>query len=164
MPDFRPSDQGFARWQVLELTTPDGIEYLRVTHIFDHDVYVMRIKETLDVRHARRPIRYGLSDFMAMSGRAGARWGRISMPPEFISPPPSDSRRAQKMEVCWQLIEPLVELFESSTNLNTAHFTSLIRARAEAKNFSFDSARRLLLRYYYFGGTKYALLPFHPGT
>ncbi|WP_050469216.1 DDE-type integrase/transposase/recombinase [Herbaspirillum chlorophenolicum] len=164
MPDFRPNDLGFARWQVLEFSTPIGIEYLRVTHIFDRDVYVMKVKEALDVRHARRPIRYSLTDFKAMSERAGARWGRISMPAEFISPPPSDSRRAQQMEICWQLIEPLIDLFESSMNLSMAHFTSLIRARAEAKSFSFDSARRLLLRYYYFGGTKNALLPFHPGT
>ncbi|WP_299537209.1 hypothetical protein [uncultured Herbaspirillum sp.] len=164
MPDFQPNDSGFARWQVLELSTREGIQYLRVTHIFETHLYVMRVHEHLDVRTAGRPIKYSLHDFAQLSRRVGARWGRIAMPKEFVMTPPAESRRAEQMETGWQLIQPLVDLFENEDNLRPANFSSLIRAQALAKGFSFDGTKRLVLRYYYFGGTKNALLPFHPGA
>ncbi|MBI1891248.1 MAG: transposase family protein [Burkholderiales bacterium] len=56
------------------------------------------------------------------------------------------------------MIEPLVTAFEKEENLKRSRYTSLIRQRAEALDVSFITLNRLLLRYYYFGGTKNALL------
>jgi len=164
MPDFLPNDIGFARWQVLELPTDEGVHYLRVTHIFKNDVFVMRIKEPIDVRYATRPTRYGLREFIKLSGRADTRWGRIAMPAQLIAKPEENSWRSDQAEAAWDLIEPLVEALENRENLSSANFSVLIRVRAQAKDASFNGVKRLLLRYYYFGATKMALVPFLPGA
>ncbi len=116
------------------------------------------------MRYANRPARYSLRDFVSLGDRPGARWGRIAMPTELIAQPLAGSRQSDQVESSWNLIEPVLNSFEQRDNLRAANFSALIRARSQAKDVSYDTVKRLVLRYYYFGGTKNALVPFLRGV
>ena len=62
------------------------------------------------------------------------------------------------------MVEPLVNAFKHKTNLSRQNFTALIRQHAKDTETSQTTLLRTLLRYYYFGGTRLALLPLPPGA
>ena len=138
--------------------------YLRLTHVFRDSVYALWVSEPEGARYARRPSRMPLEALDELAKVRESTWGRLVLPPALSQSPPSDSPLATSLESAWQLIEPLVEDLKSETALSRSRFTALIQQRAEATQSSFVSLRRMLLRFYYFGGTRFALLHLPRGT
>lgn len=138
--------------------------YLRLTHIFDHCVYFMWVSEPENARYAHRPVRMLLSELQKLAAKPESTWGLLRLPSALGIPPPAKSEREHELNAAWSLIQPLIKAFEAEENLSRARFSSLIRARADAMQTSFITLHRLTLRYYYFGGVRYALLPLPPGV
>lgn len=147
---------------VLRIGQTDS-KYLRVTHVFGSNIYFMWVSEPEQARYARRPMRWSISKTQELESTEGT-WGRLVLPPSLSNPPPLDSVRAQELEAAWNLVSPLVAAFEQERNLHRLHFTALIRERAESTSTSFTTVLRTVLRYYYFGGSRLALLPLTPGA
>lgn len=78
--------------------------------------------------------------------------------------PAQGSDRSIQLETAWSLVEPLIKAFKRKTNLSRQSFTTLIRQHAEETETSQTTLLRTILRYYYFGGTRLALLPLPPGV
>lgn len=142
----------------------DACRYLRVTHVFDQCVYVMWVDTPENARYARRPMRRTLAELTALASDDTSVWGRLLLPPSMLDPPEGDSARAASLEAAWSLVQPLITDFDVATNLSRNGFTSVIKQRAESTHTSFITLRRLVLRYYYFGGTRLGLLPLPPGA
>lgn len=138
-------------------------QYLRVTHVFSSCIYVMRIGEPEQARNARRPSRWSILEIQKLIGRSDTTWGRLVLPASLSNSPSSTAGRALELETAWALITPLVAAFEQEQNLHRLNFSALIRERAEATGTSFTTVLRTLLRYYYFGSSRLALLPLPPG-
>lgn len=141
-----------------------NVQYLRVTHVFSSCIYLMRIMEPEQARDAKRPSRWSILEMQELVRRSDATWGRLALPALLTDPPPSDSNRAQALKAAWALISPLVAAFDHEQNLDRPNFSALIRERAGAMGASFTTVLRTLLRYYYFGRSRLALLPLTPGT
>jgi len=141
----------------------DESRVLRITHVFDTCVYVMWVKEAENAYNARRPIRMSLQELNRLAGNSSAAWGRLALPPALSESPQADSERRLALDAVWKLIEPLIKSFESEANLSHRRFTALIRGRAEVAQVPFITLNRLVLRYYYFGGTRLALMPLPRG-
>lgn len=164
LPNFQPIINAIpAPGLVLRLSEVDS-KYLRLTHVFDDCVYVMWVGEPKNVRFARRPTRKLMSEFLKLAGAPSSTWGRLSLPSGLSNSPPERSEQADSLRTAWDLIKPLVTAFSSEANLARSRFTSLIRERADATQTSFITLQRMVLRYYYFGGTRLALLSLPPGV
>jgi putative transposase len=137
--------------------------YLRITHVFENCAYGMPVGDAAEVRMARKPQRLDLTDLTQLVAESGSVWGRIALPNALSEIPEKDSRRWQVLEHTWTLIKPLVKAFKNERNLDRSAFTRLIHQRAELVLVSEVTLRKILLRYYYFGGVKSALLPIPPG-
>lgn len=139
-------------------------KYLRVTHVFDTSIYGIWINTPEKARYARRPVRISLKLLKGME-KDGAEWGRVVLPPEFtvvgIDP---DGETEQELEAASGMVMPIIELFEKEKNLSRTTYTASIRQRAEALQVSFITLFRLVIRYYYFGRTRRALLPLSSGV
>jgi hypothetical protein len=138
-------------------------KYLRLTHVFEDCVYAMWVSEPENARYARRPKRMSLSELKQLASITSSTWGRLALPSALTTPPQEESERFQTLSSAWILIEPLVKAFEIEINLSRNRYTFLIRERAEAMQTSFITLNRMILRYYYFGGTRFALLSLPPG-
>lgn len=137
--------------------------FWRVTHTFDTAVYIIAVSSPEGARDARRPVKKSYAELESLH-KDGADWGRLSMPSKLEDLPRPDTDKARTLEAAWDRIRPLVELMQLEQNLDRTNFTSLIQARAELTDSSFRTVKRLLLRYYYFGQSKLALLPLSPGV
>jgi hypothetical protein len=137
--------------------------YLRLTHVFESCVYGMWVSEPEQARYARRPSKILLKLLDDLSSTNSSKWGRLALPPALAVPPLAESERQQELDVAWNLIKPLIESFETETNLDRKKFSYLIRARAEALDVKYLTLFRMILRYYYFGRSRLALLPLPPG-
>ncbi len=149
----------------LVLRVPGDItKYLRVTHVFDTSIYGMWIETPEKARYARRPTRFSMKVLGDLE-KTGAEWGRVALPPEFtIAATESDGSLAKELQAASDMVMPLIELFEKEKNLSRVTYTASIRQRADALQVSFITLYRLVIRYYYFGRTRRALLPLSPGT
>lgn len=165
MPDFQPQTDSPAPapGMVLRIGT-ESHRYLRLTHVFGTRIYAMWVGEPEAARYARRPTAMSLTEFQALSTSPAATWGRIVLPPALSGEPEPESSRAVLLESAWTLVEPLIRAFEHEANLSRQSFTALLREHAAATGSSQSTLLRTLLRYYYFGGTRLALLPLPPGT
>lgn len=141
----------------------DSSRHLRITHVFDDGIYAMWVGEAENVRYAKRPQFLGWTDVDELASSPGAAWGRIVLPPQLSNPPEPESLDARKLNSSWTLIEPLIKSFERKANLSRQHFTALIRDHATRTSVAQRTLLRLVLRYYYFGNSRYALQPFAPG-
>ncbi|MEX3894040.1 hypothetical protein [Paraburkholderia sp. BR10954] len=160
MIDFKVErNPALAAGLVLRSGTAPEFQYLRVTHVFRTCVYVMRIGEPVEVRTARRPRRVDRADIEKLAGEANSCWGRVALPAALSDTPAKDSEKDRELEHSWAIIEPLVCAFKQEKNLNRYFFTRHISRRAELIQMSEVTLRKLLLRYYYFGSIKSALLP-----
>jgi transposase InsO family protein len=148
---------------VLRIGDQDS-RYLRVTHVFEECVYVMWVNEPEQARYARRPSKMLLKELKKLASSSSATWGRIALPSALSVSPVPESERAQELNAAWLLIKPLTENFDLETNLTRSRFTYLIRERSEAIQANFLTLLRMILRYYYFGRTRLALLPLPPGV
>lgn len=142
----------------------DGGTYLRITHLFDHCAYVMWVGEANQARTARRPYKVSLRELDELASSQGAQWGRIVLPPVFSDVPDPQSQRGLDLAAAWQIVQPLVRhYFAKEQNLARSKFSLLIHEHARRVSVSPVTLRRWVLRYYYFGGTRLALLPLASG-
>jgi len=137
--------------------------YFRLTHVFETYVYGMWVGEPEQARYVRRPSKMLLKLLSNLASENSSKWGRISLPPALAVPPLAESQRQQELDAAWHLIKPLIESFETEINLDRNRFSYLIRARADSLNVKYLTLFRMTLRYYYFGGSRLALLPLPPG-
>lgn len=143
----------------------EQFKYLRVTHVFASCIYGTWVATPQEARNARRPKRISLTEVAHFIESEFGQWGKLSLPYQFISTGKlRKSEHAAVIEAAWNLIEPLICSFNKEENLSSARFTSLIRNRSELLKVNFLTLYRLVLRYYYFGGTRLALVPLPPGA
>lgn len=148
---------------VLRIRESDGDKFLRITHTFPYSVYAMWIGEPRDARNARRPHRFTRTDIDDLLKSPNATFGKISLPPALTTAPLHGSDTEQQLELAWEIIHPLLVAFQDENNLARSRFASLISQRAAEVDASVTTVHRLILRCYYFGGTKYGLLDLPPG-
>lgn len=148
---------------VLQLSKPE-VRYLRVTHIFHASVYVMWVGQPSEIRTARRPVRKSMTELENLAVAHAGEWGQLALPAAMTTAPAAESEQAHNLSLAWNLIAPLVEAFEFEVNLGRTKFTALIRARALETNTDLTVLLRLILRFYYFGGTRLALLSLPRGS
>ncbi|QKO20588.1 DDE-type integrase/transposase/recombinase [Rhodoferax sp. BAB1] len=141
----------------------DSSRYLRLTHVFDDCVYAMWIDTPEKARYARRPKVIPLAELKSLGSLPSSAWGRVVLPPALTNPPAADTDRSSQLDAAWHLISPLVKAFERKANLSRQTFTALIRKHASETATNQTTLLRTLLRYYYFGGTRLALLSLPPG-
>lgn len=137
--------------------------YLRITHRFNTCVYAMWVSEAKLAHDARRPQRLLLHELAELANATGSEWGRIVLPDAFKNIPDPKSDPDIRLQAIWKLVEPLLAQFSIEKNLTRGMFTRLIRDHAKVKLVSPVSLRRWVLRYYYFGGSRLALLDLPSG-
>src|SRR6266849_520517 len=147
----------------LALRIVDTERLLRITHLFKTSAYVMWVGDAEDARYARRPARISRRHLEEMASLSGSCWGTLSLPKAHVDNPQPGSERECLVESAWNLIEPLVRFFDDERNLDRAKFSQAIQSRAKNTGTDFITLRRLLLRYYYFGRSKFALLALPSG-
>jgi putative transposase len=138
--------------------------YLRITHVFENFIYGMWVSEPEQARYARRPHKILIKTLNHLISEKSSQWGRLSLPPALSVSPLPESERQQELDNAWHLIKPLIEQFNLESNLVRSRFSFLIRARAEALGAKFLTLFRMVIRYYYFGRTRLALLSLPPGV
>lgn len=138
--------------------------FLRLTHVFDDCVYSMWLGEAEGARDARRPTCMSLGELLTLAEAPNSAWGKLVLPAALTSEPTQGSDRWIQLDAAWSLVEPLIQSFKRKTNLSRQSFTALIRHRADETQTSQKTLLRTLLRYYYFGGTRLALLPLPRGV
>lgn len=153
----------FKEGLVLERKTGKARSYERITHVFALSVYCMPIGAPADARYAKRPRRRRLVDLKTERKKGQVTLGQLSLPPEFTRSIPKGSDEDATIEAALLVLKPLLESFESEKNLDRSKFTLLIDTRAEKLQRSNVSLRRLLLRYWYFGKLRTALLSLSKG-
>lgn len=164
MPDFQVLAHSPAPTPGLVLRVgTQSPRYLRLTHVFKTCVYGMWVTEPEAARYARRPSAIPLEDLQTLAASRSATWGRLVLPPALLTEPEEGSDKAALLDSAWRLVQPLLQAFQRESNLSRKTFTALIRQRAEETESSQSTLLRTLLRYYYFGGTRLALLPLPPG-
>jgi putative transposase len=146
----------------LVLRIPGNERFLRITHVFRTSVYVMWVRDAEEARYARRPLHMTLARLQELSKSAGSVWGTLSLPAS-LSVVPSEESARLRLESAWTLIKPLVTLFRNERMLDHNKFSSEIRKHADRTGVNFNTLKRFLLRYYYFGCRKCALLPLPSG-
>lgn len=138
--------------------------YLRITHVFGDCVYFMYVSESQNVRRARRPVRIPMSELLEQTGQSPSNWGQLALPRAMSNPPAQNSESADALDTAWNLVKPLIVAFSDEKNLARDRFTALIRAHADSTGARFLTLQRMVLRYYYFGGTRLALLALSAGV
>lgn len=165
MPDFYPhlGQPAFMPGLVLQVGE-NPTRYLRLTHVFEEGVYAMWVSDAENARYARRPQFLNWTDLANHASEPKAVWGRLVLPASLSTQPEPESLHAHKLKAAWDLINPLIKAFEKSSNLSRQNFTALIREHASRTSSAQRSLLRMVLRYYYFGRSIFALLPLPPGS
>jgi hypothetical protein len=160
MPTFKklPSNTPLAVNLVLRQKDGDEVTLRRITHIFSGHIYSIKINEPRDARYAERPSPTRLSEIEHLIRSKAVSIGKVGLPAEFLAAPEPGTSEYQLMTAAYHRIHPLMNLFSKETNLGREKFTQEIRKRASALGMSEVSLRRLLLRWWYFGEKKQALL------
>jgi hypothetical protein len=148
---------------VLEQVADGRHSYQRITHVFERNIYVMRASTPEEARNARRPRRLPRAAVENQVELGVFRLGRLKLPSEFTRAYPSGSEEDLEVQHRKGLIEPLLSVFKLEPNLLRTSFTARIIERAVELMMSEVTLRRLLLRYWYFGGADQCLLPLRPG-
>lgn len=138
--------------------------YLRITHVFGECVYAMYVSEPQNVRRARRPVRMPMPELLEQATQPSSCWGQLALPASMSNPPSPTSGRAEALTTAWDLVRPLISAFNDERNLARDRFTALIKAHAKTTGARLLTLQRMVLRYYYFGGTRLALLALPAGV
>lgn len=144
---------------------PTDTYVLRFTHVFPSCAYVMKVSNDAAVRHARKPYRLPWTEFASMrkaDGKSGC-FGHLGLPEVMRWEPEKDTAEDRKKRLRMEAIAPLIKQFSSERNLRRSEFDTRIRARASELSASYDTVKRDLLRYYYFGLDDRALTPLPSG-
>lgn len=129
----------------------------RITHVFSNCIYVIQVSTPAMARYAKRPTEKSLAETVKLLTSDTWQIGRLSVPADFLL----DN---EESEDAFNLIHPLLSVFEDRHALSRTMFTAHIRQRAEALGVSDVTLRRLIQRYYYFGRLKGSLQPLKPGA
>lgn len=132
------------------------VRYFRVSHCFEHGVYGQWVGGPEGARFAKRPLPMLHADLDRLVSKK-AKWGRIPLPSALASEPVKDSEDERIWKAAWKVIKPLVQAMKREKELSRSNYTLLIANRAAATDTSVTTVRRLLQRYYYFGGTRLGL-------
>src|ERR1035437_437268 len=164
MPEFLTlANSAPAPGLVLQVREADK-SFLRITHVFGDCVYCMWVGEPEKAYYARRPKRMPLRELLQLAAEPDSAWGRLALPTALSVAPLAESEEAQSLQADWSLIEPLIIQFQNEANLSRFRYTALIRQHADATQVRFITLNRMILRYYYFGGTRLALIHLPPGA
>lgn len=149
---------------VLSFINESPSRYLRITHVFSKCVFLMEIAEPYAAHTAKRPRSKPISWLVELLKSGTAVLGRVPLPMALTLLPEERSDAECKLSEAWKVIEPLVDAFSYEVNLAPQVFTKLIIERANQCRLPFVSVRRQVLRHYYFGAAKSALLPLPRGV
>jgi hypothetical protein len=105
-----------------------------------------------------------LREIQQLAIEPASSWGQLELPAVLSESPQPGSKKAELLEGAWSLVEPLISQFQTEANLSRSRFTALIRRHADATQTRFITLNRMVLRYYYFGGTRMALIPLTTGV
>ena len=163
MPEFTPIPNAAPAIGLVLRTNADSDCMLRITHSFKDCMFAMWVSTPAMARTAKRPQKFSYAELQKVATARGATWGRLALPARLCTPPIADSEDDLKLQASWQLISPLVEIFDLETNLARDRYEFLIRQHATSTNTNFKTLRRLLHRYFYFGRNIYALVELKRG-
>lgn len=147
---------------VLKHTGGSFTGMLRITHLFARTVFVMPVSTPSMARYATRPQSLDRAATQLRIDCGELQIGRLPLPAEFVQTSVGQGTD-NYASAAYAAISPLIDQFDDEANLDRSKFTALLRARAMEIDFSEVSLRRLLLRYYYFGRVKSALVPLKSG-
>lgn len=163
--EFQPCKNAVPReGMVLRVPGHDTAKFLRLTHVFNGCVYVMWVGRPEEARNARRPRKLSADELANLVKTPGATWGLLPLPLPLSDTPEKNSVAGNTLEGTWRIVRPLISSFCDIHNLSRERFTSLIKEHACRTQTSPTTLKRLVLRFYYFGGTKLALRPLPPGS
>jgi len=142
---------------VIRESATGGPTYHRVTHVFERSIYWLEISTPEKARYARRPRRARRSSVETDIQKGIAETGTVKLPARF-HPQSTEAPEAQYKDAMMSALEPLLAAFKEERNLGRWTFTAKIEERAKELSMSAVSLRRVLLRYWYFGGVREALM------
>jgi putative transposase len=130
-----------------------------MTHAFEDCVFAMPVSQPRNALYARLPQRISKQNLSRLEAMQGSQWGKIPLPEEMLA---SDSD-ASTTRALLELIEPLIQACKSEKNLQRTDFRLLLRSRCEITGIDEQRLFRMLMRYWYFGGTGLGLSPLQRG-
>lgn len=143
------------------VTHPD--ELLRITHVFGDCLYAIKVRDPEYARYARRPRKFRYLEFEELISNEGPGWVKVDLPSALLLEPEEGTIQSHVYNQAWSSLEPLILELEEQRNLERERYTFLIRRHSEKTDRSFTSVYRLVIRYYYFGCDRRALLNLPPG-
>lgn len=149
---------------ILRVSERNRTRFLRLTHVFDNCVYGMFVGEPSEARTVKRPKKFTLQQLDLLIANPGSTWGQFDLPAALRDAPTADSIPGETLEYRWKVIKPLIESFLEPDNLSRINFSRLIAEYSKKKKISATTLKRWVLRFYYFGGIKNALLSLPPGS
>lgn len=160
---FTPCGDGsLTRFRALEISEGQVSVIYRITHVFESTIFLMRVTTAAQAVDAPRPHPWPRSRVLGMMRSRSARVGTLGLPPELANTVEDQSEEEVSITASMEVIQPLLDAFELEENLGRS-FTSRIALRAETLRLPRSLVSRLLLRYWYFGGTRYGVLPLRRG-
>ncbi len=132
----------------------------RITHVFGAHLYLMPVTTAAKGHDAARPQRWRIRDIDELVARGRAVYGSIRLPPEMATAIRKEA--APQVGRAFARIEPLLAAFSRESALGRS-FTGTLKEQAANEGIPLASLRRMLLRYWYFGGIDQALLPLQRG-
>lgn len=138
------------------------VYHFRITHVFLRCIFVMPILARSEVNSAPRPSRWQLSTVLAQLENGLLVSGSVQLPSELTTSWPEDSPQSVLIEEKMRLIRPLITIFDREENLGRG-FTGFVRQRADQVGLPEVTVRRVLLRFWVYGGVPQLLLPMRPG-
>ena len=141
---------------VLKLGCEDESPMVRITHVFNDSIFAMPVSTPEKARYAKRPYELHISKVESCLSVTKWQIGRLSIPSGFLT-------EGGDWKNAFEVIQPLIEIFDDRRSLSRTMFTVVIKRRANELGVSEVTLRRLLLRFYYFGRLKEALQPLKPG-
>jgi transposase InsO family protein len=163
---FIPLEPGIAPsvGSVLRLVAGSNQQFLRISHLFERNAYVMQVSSPEGARDASKPRRVTVAQMNSWLQDGTAIHGRLPLPSEFLDA----ATTTDEAEIAFRTsllawIAPLIAQFDNERTLAGREFKARVCARAKELQVSETTLRRLLLRYYYFGRLPAALTQLRPG-
>lgn len=159
---------------LLQCKRPRNTPPWRITHVFKKTIHVVTYGTPSEARTAHKPhpisraqveadLRSGASVLCTEDLPEQLFRTMFSVSPSTPKTSSSSHDSTSATDIVYGWIEPLLKDFEIEENLAPSRFNALISHRATALHMSAFTVRRLVIRYYYFGRVKEALIPLVPG-
>ncbi|MBF8178037.1 DDE-type integrase/transposase/recombinase [Herminiimonas contaminans] len=142
----------------LVLRSCNGEEkYLRITHVFSTCIYAIDVSDLVFLQKGLRPNRIIRTEYEAMVATGEYELGRLSIPQSQLEQA-MEVDGSEKVQAAWKSIKPLIQAFSEENNLSRDRYGPLIDARAAELQVYPLKVRRLVTRYFFFGGIKAAFM------